>query len=58
MGTTEINKSQLESINDAKSFLIDKLGCGPEVRAILDHIHQLEQHIEWLELELQIKERN
>lgn len=48
--------AQQEQYKDAVSFVIEKLGCGPEVRTILDHVRYLEQQIEWLELEIQIKE--
>lgn len=44
--------AQLERIEDAKSFLIEKLGCGPEVRAILDHIYSLETKVENLEFQV------
>ncbi|MNC01076.1 hypothetical protein D3C75_484180 [compost metagenome] len=44
-----MNKSQLEHVQDAKSFLVDKLGCGPEVRVIFDYIRDLEEKIDRLE---------
>lgn len=36
-------------LEDAKSFLIDKLGCGPEVRVIFEHIRALEAKVAELE---------
>lgn len=36
-------------LEDAKSFLIDKLGCGPEVRVIFEHIRELEAKVAELE---------
>lgn len=39
----------MTALEDAKSFLIDKLGCGPEVRVILDYIRELEAKVAELE---------
>lgn len=39
-------------VNDAKSFIVDKLGCGPEVRTLFEHIRQLEEEI------AKLKQRN
>lgn len=36
-------------LDDAKSFLIDKLGCGPEVRIIFEHMRTLELRVAELE---------
>lgn len=47
-----MNQSQLERVQDAKSFLVEKLGCGPEVRAIFDYIYSLETQIENLEFKV------
>lgn len=44
-----MNNRQLEQVQDAKSFLVDKLGCGPEVRVIFDYIRELEEKIDRLE---------
>lgn len=42
--------NRLETLlEDAKSFLIDKLGCGPEVRVIFDYIRELEAKVAELE---------
>lgn len=35
----------MTALEDAKSFLIDKLGCGPEVRVIFEHIRSLEEKV-------------
>lgn len=39
----------MTALEDAKSFLIDKLGCGPEVRVIFEHIRALEARVAELE---------
>lgn len=45
--------SQLEQqIRDARAFLVEKLGYGPEVRVIFDHIYSLETKVENLEFQV------
>lgn len=41
--------AQREHFDEAVAFVIKKLGCGPEVRAIFDRITELEQQNRKLE---------
>lgn len=39
----QLTAAQREHFDEAVAFVIKKLGCGPEVRTILDHIQELER---------------
>lgn len=47
-----MTESQLEHVRAARLFLVDKLGCGPEVRVIFDYIYSLETRVENLEFQV------
>lgn len=44
--------AQLERVREARAFIVEKLGCGPEVRVIFDHIYSLETQVENLQFQV------